>query len=76
MRYSALFINSRTGKIWAKSYTTRSAARRAVSGILKKTTNSSFTKNEVKTKSASSVYLMPSKGLSLTKIRQLNKKRY
>jgi len=43
-RYSTLFVNSRTKKIWTKSFRSKDSLMRAVAGILKKTNN------EVKTK--------------------------
>ena len=44
-RYSTVFVNNKTKKIWTKSFRSKDSLLRAVVGILKKTNN------QVKTKS-------------------------
>jgi hypothetical protein len=45
MRYSALFVNNKTKKIWTKSFRSKSSLTKAVMGITKKTNNRVKTKN-------------------------------
>lgn len=41
MRYSVVFENKRTRKIWVKSFLSKASARRAIRGITTKTMNKS-----------------------------------
>ena len=44
MRYSALFVNNKTKKIWTKSFRSKTSLAKAVKGIVKKTNNQVKTK--------------------------------
>ena len=74
MRVIVGFKNNRSKKVWMKSFLSVPSAKRAVSGILKKTRNSVMTSSGRFSKKPNSAKIVNAKGLNYkTKLKRINK---
>jgi hypothetical protein len=72
-----MFKNSRSRKVWVKSFLSVPSARRAVAGITKKTNNLVQNTRGSYTKYSKSVKMVNAKGMRYkNELRRINKRRY
>lgn len=77
MRVSVMFKNSRSRKVWVKSFLSVPSARRAVAGITKKTNNLVQNNRGSYSKYPKSVRMVNAKGMRYkSELRRINKRRY
>jgi hypothetical protein len=74
MRVIVAFKNNRSKKVWMKSFLSLPSAKRAVSGILKKTRNSVMSNNGTFSKSTRSPRILNAKGIRYkSDLKKINK---
>ncbi len=72
-----MFKNSRSRKVWVKSFLSVPSARRAVAGITKKTNNLVQERSGTYSKYPKSVKMINAKGMRYkSELRRINKKKY